>query len=50
MKETISQVERQTSEWRIITPNETTDKESSSKIYKQFMQLNTRKMNNPIKK
>ena len=30
--------------------NETTDKELISKIYKQFLQLNTRKMNKPIKK
>ena len=50
MKETISPVEKQPSEWKTITANETTDKELSSKIYKQFMQLNTRKMNNPIKK
>ena len=43
-------MERQPSEWKTITANETTDKESSAEIYKQFMQLNTRKMNNPIKK
>ena len=42
-------MERQPSEWKTITANETTDKELSSKIYKQFMQLNTRKMNNQSK-
>ena len=49
MKETISKVKRQPSEWeKIIT--ETTDKELISKIYKQLMQLNTIKINDPIKK
>ena len=43
MKETISKVERQPSEWEKIIANETTDKEIISKIYKQLMQVNTRK-------
>ena len=50
MKETISKVKRQPSEWEKIIANETTDKELISKIYKQLMQLNTRKTNDPIKK
>ena len=49
-KETISQVKRQTSEWEKIIVNEATDKELISKIYKQFLQLNSRKINDPIKK
>ena len=49
-KETISKVKRQPSEWEKIIANETTDKGLTSKIYKQLIQLNTRKTNNPIKK
>ena len=42
-KETISKVKRQPSEWEKIIANEAADKELISKIYKQFMQLNTKK-------
>ena len=44
MKETISKVKRQPSEWEKIIANEATDKELISKINKQHMQLNTRKI------
>ena len=50
MKETISKVKRQLSEWEKIIANEAIDKELISKIYKKLLQLNSRKMNNPIKK
>ena len=49
-KETTNKVKRQPSEWEKVIAKETTDKELISKIYKQFIQLNTRKTNNPIKK
>ena len=49
-KETISKVKRQPSEWEKITANEATDKELISKICKQLMQLNIRKINDQIKK
>ena len=48
-KETISKVKRQPSEWEKIIAKETTDKGLVSKIYKQLIQLNARKANNPIK-
>ena len=44
-KETISKVKRQPSEWEKIIANKATDKELISKIYKQLMQLNSRKIN-----
>ena len=49
-KETISKVKRQPSEWEKVKANEATDKELVSKIYKQLLQLNSRKKSDPIKK
>ena len=49
-KETISKMKRQPSEWEKIIANKTTDKGLIYKIYKQLIQLNTRKTNIQIKK
>ena len=49
-KETISKVKKQPSEWEKIIANEATDEQQISKIYKQLLQLNSRKINDPIKK
>ena len=46
----MSKVKRQSSEWEKIIANEETDKELISKIYKQLLQLNSRKINYPFKK
>ena len=50
MKETISKVKRPPSDWEKIIANETMDKKLISKTCKQHLQLNSRKINYPIKK
>ena len=49
-KETINKVKKQPSEWEKIIANETTDKGLISKIYKQLIQVNTRKNKQPNQK
>ena len=48
-KETINKMKRQPLLWEKIFANESMEKGFISKIYKQLMQLNIKKMNNPIK-
>ena len=46
-KETINKMERQPSEWEKLFANEATDKGLISKIYKQLMQLDIKKNQQP---
>ena len=43
-------MKRQPSEWEKIIANEAPDKQLISKIFKQLLQLNSRKINDPVKK
>ena len=49
-KETINKMKRQPTEWEKIFANDATNKSLNSKIYKQLIELNNKKTNNPIKK
>ena len=49
-KETLNKMKRQPLEWEKIFADEATDKGLISKIYKQLMQLSSKKTNNPMKK
>ena len=49
-KETKNKTKSQRTEWEKIVLNDVTDKGLISKIYKQFIQLNSKKANNPTGK
>ena len=49
-KETINKMKRQPTEWEKLFANDASEKGLISKIYKQFIQLNNKKPNNPIKR
>ena len=50
VKETINKTKRQPSEWEKIFANKATGKGLISNTYKQLMQLNMKKSNNPTQK
>ena len=49
MKGTINKTKRLSTEWEKVFANDVSDKELISKIYKEPIQLNIKKTNNPIK-
>ena len=49
-KETINKMKRQPMDWEKIFANDATDKGLISKIYKQLIQFNNKKTNNPTEK
>ena len=42
-KDTINRVKRQPTEWKKISANHISDKELISRIYREFLKLNTKK-------
>nr|KAF6369287.1 hypothetical protein mMyoMyo1_010654 [Myotis myotis] len=49
-KETISKTRRKPTAWENTFANVISDKDLISNVYREFIQLNKRKINNPIKK